>query len=174
MLYRTIPDVVRREVDRQESAETYPVFLRISHRDLAEDIRVVSDPENYVLNGLEYTGFEFDIKLLSDGEGMPKAQLSVQNVDRKIGQTVLKVVDPVRLEIQIVAGSQFDVSVFPRVPFAVLDEDVPRMYRAKQLYLTEVEGDEMTLTGTIRSWDYTQETWPAIRATESRFPGLYW
>lgn len=168
---RVVPDSVRREIDKQESAEFYPIFLRFQHPSLTEDIRVVSDTEDFMLDGKLYQGFTFDIKLLTDGEGMPSARLSVQNVDRRIGEAVLNSVDSIRLEIQIIAGSEFDLSTFPRTE---LNNPSPRIYRARQLFLTDVEGNPMLLTGTIRSWDYTQETWPALRATQARFPGLYW
>lgn len=168
---RLIPSQVRREIDRQESGEFYLVFLDLKHSKLAEKIRVVSDPENFILDGNEYIGFEFNINLLTDTEQMPTARLSVQNVDRRIGEAVLNSTDPVRIEIQVIAGSQFDLSVFPRV---ALDDPVERIYRAKSLYLVDVKGDALSLSGTIKSWDYTQETWPALRATQERFPGLYW
>lgn len=172
MNQRYIAPTSRRELDRQESAEFYLVFLTITHRSLTTPIRVVCDPENFVLDGQEFQGFDFEIKLLTDSESAPKAQLSVQNVDRKIGDAIHSISDPARLEFQIIPGSEFDLSVFPRVELSPNSSE--RLYRAKQLYLTEVEGDALNLTGTIRSWDYTQETWPGIRATQQRFPGLFW
>ena len=174
MLSRVVTDVTRRELDRQESAEFYLVFLTINQRDLKDAITVVSDPEDFTLNSVLFKGFQFDIKLLNDGESMPQAQLTVQNVDKSIGNAILNISDPPRLEIQVIAGSMFDLGTYPRVPIYAADTDVARVYRAKQLYLTEVEGDEMTVSGTIRSWDYTQETWPGMRATANRFPGLYY
>ena len=66
---------------------------------------------------------------------------------------------------------EFDLSVAPRVP---LGPSVEHIYVARHLYLTDVEGDVLQLSGTIRWWEYTQESWPALRATQNRFPGLYW
>lgn len=169
---RNIPDTARREIEKQESAEIFLIFLKIKHQALSETIRVVSDPENFVLAGEEYQGFEFDISLLTDGEGMPEARLTVQNVDRKIGEAVLNSNDPCKLEIYVIEGSQFDLSVFPRTEIDTGGTEYT--YRAKNLMLTQVEGNELSLTGVIRSWDYTQEVWPGLRATQSRFPGLYW
>lgn len=112
---RVVSSDVRRELDKQESAELYLIFLTLTHPSLPEPIRVVSDPENFVLDGALYQGFDFEISILSDGEQMPRAQLSVQNVDRIIGQAIFAANDPVRVDIQIIAGSEFDLSVFPRV-----------------------------------------------------------
>lgn len=171
MTSRDIPAGVRREIDRQDSPEIHLVFLTLRHKMLPEPIRVVSDPADFMLDGNLYQGFEFEISLLSDAEEAPRAQLKVQNVDRRIGDAVFNATEPARLDIEVITGSQFDLSVTPRVP---LGPSVARSYVAKQLYLTDVEGDVLQLSGTIRSWDYTQETWPALRATQNRFPGLYW
>lgn len=174
---RSVSSQVQRELNKQESAELYLIFLTLTHPSLPTPIRVVSDPENFMMTDgtgsalVQFQGFDFELGILSDGEQMPRATLSVQNIDRVIGQAVFAATDPVRVEIQIVAGSEFDLSVFPRTPF---DLTIERMYRARHLYLTEVEGNVYTISGTLRSWDYTQETWPGIRATAPRFPGLYW
>jgi hypothetical protein len=168
---RILPDGVGREVDRQESAEIYLVFLTVRHVNLPEPIRVVSDPHDFMLDGVRHQGFEFDVNLLSDTEDAPRAQLTIQNVDRRIAEAVLSMDSPARLDLDVIAGSQFNLTVSPRLP---LTTPVPRVWRARHLYLTEVEGDPLQLTGTIRSWDYSQETWPALRATQNRFPGLYW
>jgi hypothetical protein len=167
---RPIPAGTRRELDRQESPEFYLVFLTLRHKALADPIRIVSDPCDFVLGGHLFTGFHFEIEMLSDTEEMPVARLSVQNVDRLIGAAVLASVDPVRLDIEVIAGSEFDLTVTPRTEIG----EAARLLSARHLYLTAVEGDALRLSGTIRSWDYTQETWPALRATQNRFPGLYW
>jgi hypothetical protein len=171
-IQRFLPAAVQRELERQETQETLLVFLTIFHRSLFEPIRVVSDAVNYVLDGNTYIGFEFEINLLSDSEGMPRARLTVQNVDKKIGRAIIASVDPVRLNIEVIAASNFDLTAEPRTE---LDAgNTPRIYTAKYLRLADVEGDELQLTGTIRSWDYMQEQFPAVRATEDRFPALYW
>lgn len=169
--HRNIPLGVSRELDRQESAEALLVFLTIRSTVLSEPIRVVSDPENFILDGFEYQGFFFDITLLDDTDKMPQAQLTVQNIDTKMSTGILNCTEPVRLDIEVVALSEFDMTQFPRTE---IDTPSPRVYAAKHLWLTDVEGTVMQLTGTIRSWDYVQETWPAVRATQTRFPGLYW
>lgn len=168
---RILPEGVRREIDRQESPEIYLVFLTLRHVTLSEPIRVVCDSHDFMLDDKRFQGFLFEMTLLSDSEEAPRARLTVQNVDRRIAEAVLSMVAPARLDVDVIVGSQFDLSVSPRVP---LSTPVARVWRARHLYLTEVEGDALQLTGTIRSWDYTQETWPALRATQNRFPGLYW
>ncbi len=174
-IVRVLPATVIREINKQNSAEAYLVFVTIMHPKLNEVIRVVTDTENFILDTSKPTeiwqGFTFEIKILSDSDEMPQAQIKMQNVDRRVGTSVLNSGEVVRLNIEVIALSQFDVAVFPRVPFAM---PVERIYSAKGLFLTMVKGDSFYLSGTIKSYDYTQETWPGIRATEDRCPALYW
>jgi hypothetical protein len=167
---RQITASLRREIERQETGEVVLAFLTITHRDLAETIRVVSDGVDYVWQGERYIGFPFDSQLLSDGDAPPKAQLVLENVDERIGQTLRRLRGPARLRMDAVAASWFDETVSPRVP---LGAEPVADYTADHLFLTNVSGDALQLTGDIRSYDYVQETWPAVRATENRLPGLF-
>ena len=171
---RTIPQSVRREIDRQESPEFYLTFLTITHRVLVEPIRVVSDPKSFVLadagaTDRTYLPYDFAIQILSDSEGMPVAQLTIQNIDRRIGKAIQEATEPARILIEVCAASEFDLTVDPRVETTTAE----RFYTADQLILHGVECNPMQLTGSIRSWDYTQELWPGMRATQDRFPGLF-
>lgn len=173
---RTVPAGVRREIERQESPEFYLVFLTIYHETLIEPIRVVNDARSFTIDDYEggqletYEAFRFKIQLLTDNENPPTARLTIQNVDLKIGRAIMKAKTPARLTIEVVAGSQFNLSVWPRQP---LYNPTIRTYIAKHLYLTDVEANAIQITGTITSWDYTQELWPGIRGTQDRLPGLF-
>lgn len=167
---RDIPVGVVQDIEAQETDEVVLVFLRISHRQLPEDLRIVSDGADYVMDGATWRGFEFDIRLLSDTDAPPRTELTVQNVDVRIGEAILAIDGPARLDLDVVAASQFNLNVEPRV---ALGPSVERIYTARHLALVDVRGDVLQLTGTIRSWDYTQEAWPSMRATQDAFPGLY-
>jgi hypothetical protein len=166
---RVIQTRDQREINRQESGEIDLVFLTISHPELDEPIRVVCDPKNFIYGGVEYTGFMFEIELLSDSESVPRARLTVQNVDKTIGETIRTLTNPPRLRFEIVPASYFNLKVSPRVEL----EPPVAIYVADELYLTNVDVDAMFVTGTIESWNYSQETWPGIRATQNRCPGLF-
>lgn len=169
---RTLPAAVLREVNRQDSAEFYVVFLTIAHPALSDAIRVVSDPRNFMLDGHEHIGFLFDIRLLTDNEAAPFSQLTIQNIDKKIPEGILSAVAPARVHIQVFAGSEFNLDETP-----CTEKNGPGSavytYNAPQLFLTEIETDSMTVTARIVSWDYTQELWPGMMATKTRFPGLF-
>lgn len=169
---REIPASVVRELNRQDSPEFYLAFLTISHPQFADAIRVVSDPRNFMLATKEHIGFQFDIRLLTDNEAAPFAQLTIQNVDKRIPEGILKAVSPARVHIEVFAGSEFNLDETPGT-----EKNGPgtavHMYNAPQLYLTEVEADSLQITARIVSWDYTQELWPGTMATKNRFPGLF-
>jgi hypothetical protein len=171
VIERNLPQSVIREIEKETSEEALIVFLTIYQANLFEPIRVVSDPENFVLDGKEYTGFEFNVNLLSDDDSPPQAKLTIANVDERIGQAILASTSPVNLSIEIIPLSEFNLNTYPRQ-----EKDTPslRVYRATHLRLTDVTGDLMAIQGTIRSWDYSQEPWPSIKATQSRFPALFW
>ena len=166
---RTIPAGVRREIDREESPEQLLVFLTISHEDLLVPIRVVSDPAAFILDGETFTGFTFNINLMSDNESAPFAQLSIQNADRRIGAALQSVQNPASIKLEIIAGSEFDLTVEPRTEIAT----AARTYTADSLNLIGVDADVLTITGRLQTRDYASEQWPGTMATQDRFPGLF-
>lgn len=167
---RTVPVTFRASIEK-EVADVIPlIFITITHPSLYDAIRVVSDPEDFTLDGKVHTGYDFKIELLNDNESPPTAQLTIQAVSQHITDTLLLAVNPPQLELQLIAADQFTLTAFPRTEIGT----ATRIYRAQKLYLTDTSGDKLQVTGTLRSWDYSQETWPALRATEARFPGLYW
>lgn len=169
MTQRTLTTGFRREVEREATAEFPLIFLEITHPALAETIRVVNDPKDFVYRGLSYSKAFFEVQLLTDNERPPEARLSVQNVDQRIGNTLRFMKGPARLRMDVVAASQFNLSVDPRTEITPVYPE----YVADYLYLIDVEGDAMMLNGRITSWDYTQELWPGVRATQDRTPGLF-
>lgn len=166
---RALSGALRRQLNLQESGEAILAFLTITHADLAEPITVVGDGVDYVWDAVTYVGFPFRFALLSDEEGPPRCQIEVQNVDRKIGDALRALPSPARLRLELVAASEFDQTADPRTPLGT----PPIEYSASHLFLVNVSVDAMTVTGDVVSWDYTQDTWPARRATQDRYPGLF-
>lgn len=166
---RNIPSSLRRVLDLQESGEAIIGFLTISHASLATSIRVAGDGVDYLWLGETWIGFPFKFALLSDGEGAPRTQIEVQNVDRKIGDALRAITSPARVQIDILAASEFDQGADPRAPLGT-----PLVaYSAKYLFLVNVSVNALAVTGDLVSWDYTQDTWPGRRATQERCPALY-
>ena len=169
MTERTIPASVVASLNDQETSGFELLFLTITHRSLPEPLRVVSDPKPFVLGGNEYVGFLFNITLLSDDDRPPEAQLTIQNVDRRIARVLRDIVDPPQLKLEVIWSDQFTLTVDPRTEIGTAS----RIYVADHCFLTDVEVDAMQISGTIRSWDYTRELWPGRMATSDILPGLF-
>jgi hypothetical protein len=169
MTQRTLTTGFRREVEREATAEIALIFLEITHPALAETLRVVNDSKDFVFRGFTYSKASFELQLLTDNERPPEGRLSVQNVDQRIGNSLRLMREPARIRLDVVAGSQFNLAVDPRTEITPVYTE----YTADYLYLIDVEVDAMMAQGRIVSWDYTQELWPGVRATQDRLPGLF-
>lgn len=166
---RTLSASFRQAVESRYSDAVDLVFLTISHPTLAEAIRVVSDTVDYVYDGETWTGFPFDLQLLSDDDQPPQAKLEIQNVDTLIGRTVRALSLPPRLKIELLSSADFDLNADPRTALGTPSVE----YTADALFLVDVTMDAMTVSGTIRGWDFLQRVWPGRRATQDRYPGLF-
>lgn len=166
---RTISAGSRREIERQESAEAFPIFVTITHESIDEPICIVSDPKDFTLNGNTYKGFVFDLDIPNDNERPPEARLTFQNVDRRIGDAVRNLNSPPVVKIEVYPLSDFDTTVNPRVPVTTAVAE----YTADKLFLVDIEVDQLSISGRLVSWNYTQESFPMQRATQVRTPGLF-
>jgi ABC-type tungstate transport system, periplasmic component len=186
---RNVTTSFRRSAEANFADEVDLCFLTISHQSLADEIRVVWDTQNYVLDGETYIGFPFDINILSDDENPPTAQLAIQNVDPRIGDSVRALTSPPRIKITLMwsgASGQIGAAILDESSTSILDEtsDTIRdntntfsssnaIYEADRLFLINVSVDIMQITGTIVGWDYLQRVWPGPRASQQTFPGLF-
>jgi len=166
---RNVGVSLQRELQRQSSQEAVLAFVTISHEDITDPIRVVTDTKDFVYDGYTWTGFWFDIQILSDNERPPETRIRVANVDRKVGSALKAIVSPARFKIELLPLSDFDTTVEPRT----LISSANVAYTADHLYLIDIESDDLEVTGRIVSWNYVQELWPGVRATQARCPGLY-
>lgn len=166
---RNITASFRRSAEANFADEVDLVFLTISHSTLGTPIRVVWDTVDYIYGGNTFIGFPFDISILSDDEQPPTAQLQIQNVDPRIGDTIQGLLTPPRLKIELAQSSDFNLTVVPHTEIG----SATIIYSADKLYLINVSVDILTITGQIVGWDYQQRVWPAERATQANFPGLF-
>lgn len=78
---------------------------------MTDPIRVVWDTHDFYFAEDVYIGFPFDLTILSDDENPPTAQLTIQNVDPRIGDTIRALTSPPRLKIQLSLSSNFTYSL---------------------------------------------------------------
>jgi len=161
---------MQREMDRPRRYDWPVAFLTISHAELDTPIRIVADPEDFQKDGYTFTGFPFSINLLTDTDKVPEARITLPNVDKKIGTLVRGITGPVNLHLELVALSEFDLTVFPRTP---LSSPVTVEYSAPHLYLTDVEGDAGQISGLIIGYNLSREAVPGYRCTQELTPGLW-
>jgi hypothetical protein len=169
---RNVTSAFRRTAESSFSDEVDLCFLTISHPTLSDPIRVVWDTKDFVYGGNTFTGFPFDLEILSDDEQPPQARLVIQNVDPRIGDTIRALTSPPRLKIELLSSNDFDLTVDPRTEIGGSPGTIV-VYSADRLFLTNVTVDVMAVSGTIVGWDYLQRVWPGPRAMQSSFAGLF-
>ena len=170
---RNITVSIRKELEAQFSPEADLLFLTLTHTLLSEPVRVVNDTKDFVYDGNTFTGFPFDIQILSDDESPPKAQIAIQNIDSRIGETIRGLRTPVRMKLELLSSVDFDLSVDPRVELGGGSPGATVLYSFDKAFLVNCKVDFLTVTGDIMGWDYQQRVWPGRRATQDRFPGLF-
>ncbi|MBR9764149.1 MAG: DUF1833 domain-containing protein [Rhodobacteraceae bacterium] len=166
---RDIPDGARQDFEASSASVAYLGFLTITHPNLVEPIRLVSDVFSYIHDGDTYVGLPFEWSLVRDTDGRPEARLTVANTDRRIGQAVQDSDERARLSLKLLASSDFDLSVDPREEIGT----AATVYAYAHFELANVEADVLQVSGVVTVFDPSTEPWPSIRATQDRCPGLF-
>lgn len=181
---RTIPQSILNQFEGPTNSELLLIFAEISHPELSEIIRVVTEDVdgysrssngeiiNYNYGGKLYYGFPFIFSTLTDDDRPPRAQLQIQNVDRRIGRAIT--------QMQTTAGFRFFIGALSDWALT-LDSNNARtptgtpsiFYDAKYLELRNIRGDDMMISADINTIDVANEPCTAIRTTQDRTPGLY-
>jgi hypothetical protein len=197
---RPIGTGFRNSIEAQANTELLLIFVQISHPNLGAPIRVVSEDingisyantkiVNYNWNGYNatfpipgsssgdpnhlYLGCPFSFTLLTDGDAPPTAKVSVQNVDRRIGQSVLSLTSSPTFRMSMLKYSDFVAGTYD-TNNALSPSGSPEVeYDAPYLFLKNISGDEAVLTADITTFDVANEPCPSIRTTQDRCPGLY-
>jgi Domain of unknown function (DUF1833) len=165
---RVIASTFRTAIEASNSSEVSVLFVTLTHPNLVTPLYFNSDIRDYALNGNTYLGAALSISILSDDSNLPQAKVSIPNVDRMIGETVLGLITSPRISLEMYAASDWDVGN-PANPIVV----PTREYSAPLLFLRNVTCDAIGFTAEIISYDVTSEPWPATRTTRERLPGLY-
>ena len=130
----------------------FPIVLRTERREIRKN------SEQYATR-----------QLLTDDESPPTARLQIQNVSPQIGNSIRALLTPPRLKIELLSSADFNLTVMPRTEIG----SATVIYSADQLFLINTSVDAMVISGQIVGWDYVQRVWPAERATQANFPGLF-
>lgn len=166
---RSIPASAQQDIERQSAEHAYLAFLTIDHSSLSEPIRIVSDVIDYVVGGDSYIAAPFGFRLLTDNESQPSGELVMQNVDRRIGETLRTLTGQAEATLTIYSDSDFDLSVEPRVEIGTAS----KIYTMQYYQIRSVTVSVDQVTASVSLTDYTQEPWPRLSAVQVAFPGLY-
>ena len=166
---RPISAAVRAGLEREASPDALLAFLTVTHPRLVEPIRLVSDVLDYLRDGQTFVGLPFGFVAVTDEERAPVTQLTVQNVDRRIGEALRTMPDRATVQLEMLSSADFDLSADPRVPLGTL---VP-IYAIRHFQLIDVTATVTEISGTLMLRDYSQEPWPGQSATQSVCPGLF-
>lgn len=166
---RTAAETQRLVLESEASPHALLAFLTIEHPALATPIRVVSDVMAYQVGTAIYEGIPFGIKQLTDNEAGPRTQISIQNLDRKIGEALRRSDTRAKVRLDLRSSADFNLSVDPRTEIAT----TAPIYSFAFFELVNVEGDVAQLVGDVELQDYSVEPWPNVRATQDRLPGLF-
>lgn len=166
---RSITAIFRKEAEAIFSPEADLCFITITHPLLIDPIRVNWDNKDYIYGGNTFIGFPFEITLLSDDENPPKATLTIQNIDSRIGETIRGLVNPLRLKLELLSTLDFDTTVDPRTEIGTANV----VYSFDKAFLTNCKVDDLTVSADIEGWNYLQRVWPGKRGTQDLLPGLF-
>lgn len=158
------------DIYAESSQHALLAFAQITHPRLETPLRVVSDVLDYEWNSVLWTAVPFEFSMVTDDDAAPYAQITLQNVDRRIGQTLRSITERAVISIWVLTSADFDLTLDPREPLGT----VTPLYQFLNYDLTDVTIDAFQVSGRVSLRDYSQEPYPGIRATESRFPGLFW
>ena len=104
---RIISPSFRRSLEEPRSADYPIVLLEITHPSLTQPIRVANDIVSYIFEGDTYIGFPFEFEIVGDTDQVPRGQLRIQNVDRRLSEAILELTSPPRVDLLIFASSDF-------------------------------------------------------------------
>lgn len=159
-----------------ERSETVPLlFMALTHPDLDEPIRIVHDAIDYQWDGHLWRGIRFDGELLSDDDNQARAELKIQNVDRRASEAISSLTGRIPAEIWLLSSDDFDEST------GDLAERVPRQplgtpfveYHAAGVYIRDIRVNSLEISGTLSVVDLRTAPYTRYSASQSIAPALF-
>lgn len=97
------------------------MFIKLNHSSFARPIRMVGDGAPYLWNEGSGDNFtwepcRFALSLPADTEEAPIGTISIQNVDRRIGEAIDAINSPLSLSMWMIKSTEFFTTMSPREP----------------------------------------------------------
>lgn len=169
---RTLPKHIAFQFDRSVSDYEYVLTLLVEHPQLDGGLRFHIDTEKLLLNGFEWEAIQPQIQMPSSTSGEPsRGKFTFPNIDRRAIALLQDVVNPATVRMDFYDGDDFNLNSVPRV---VKDGVTPVPFRRiPPLYMVNAVTSDLAVSVEIAGPDLRVESYPRLRATKSRMPGLF-
>ena len=143
-----------------ETDQAFIVLLTISHGGDNSPFRFTSDSTETTFNGETYIVYPFDIILPTNEQGkVSEAQLTIDNVDRRIIEELRSQSEAMTVQIDVVASDD------------IAGGNVTASFQ--DFRLRSVEYNPTTVSGRLTVEDFLQEPYPNTIFSPALYPGLF-
>lgn len=149
---------VKEALYKQETGEQFVTLVTITHEQLAAPIRVCDDTVDLISRGETYVALAFRITFGRESEDtIPKARLTIDNVDRRITEAVRAITSPPTVTVEIVRHA---------------DPDTVEM-SLENYRVVQVDYNAMEVSAEISLENFLLEPYPSAVFDPGRFPGVF-
>jgi hypothetical protein len=132
-------------------------LLTLESTDLSAPQRFALASKDVTSRGLLYTASPVQFDEPGDDDGVPRAKITLPNVDREIGFALEENSNGLTAHFELVLPSNFDVVV----------------QAWRMLDLKSVEINPLSVSGELSACSFEDEPYAALRVTQGLFPGFY-
>lgn len=147
----------RSAVFQERIPEAYVALVTIEHPAIDPPIRATTNSSNLISNGETFLASRINLSLPTDKADGQNAQITVANVDRRIGLAAELMVTPAQVTFQVVNAEDPDT----------VEIDYP------PLRLTSITANAMSVSGELTVPLNPQNAYPRTRATKTLTPAIY-
>jgi hypothetical protein len=142
----------------QARASTEPAIALLTlYHPMMETLYIARNPENIISRDKTFVKGWFEPSIISDGTNLPRAQISMPNINRTLGMLLQSLIGPMQATLEVITPTHPDEPI----------------YRAARLWVRGISVDPMTITGDLSRQDHDAESCGLIRVTPKLFPAIF-
>lgn len=149
--------VDRSVIFKQSITETYLVLIEIRHLMLPTPIRLVNDTQNLTAFTFLWNRGYMELRLPDTTSGNRSSNITIQNVDNRIGQSAKRLIGPATVKFRVVRRDTPDIA----------EVEYPTMR------MTDIRGNSQSITATLASNHLKREPYPFVTASKDVAPGIF-
>lgn len=156
---KVLPAATKQLLESEENLEGIILLAEIRHQSLGSTvIRLANAVVDVTSKSNIYVGFPFALSMPAISETNSRGQITVQNVDRRIGLFLTSLRSPPAIELMVLSTDDYNTWLI----------------HLKRLWMRNIQGDALTVTASIDTWDLATEPWPSRRVVAAHFPAVFW